>query len=193
MLRGGHAGVNRHFAVRGIVMTQAVLDPAPAVASTVPVTPVAIDHVAYPSYDALLTHRFYVDVMGFALAGAQTGMSRLWGRPYLLVSYQIAPGEALAFFHCDGLTPKGHSDTPATQIHHVALRVRDLDALERWKSRLTAHDVPFALERHGEAEHLYLLDPNEIMLELCVQTPESAAGQLQGAHDTLQRWVDGVR
>jgi catechol 2,3-dioxygenase-like lactoylglutathione lyase family enzyme len=193
MLRGGHAGVNRHFAVRGIVMNQAVLDPSPAVESTVPVTPVAIDHVAYPSYDATLTHRFYVDVMGFALAGAQTGMSRLWGKPYLLVSYQIAPGEALAFFNCDGLAPHGHADTAATQIHHVALRVDDFEALERWKSRFSAYDVPFAVERHGDGDHLYLLDPNEIMLELCVQTPESAAGQWQGALDTLQRWVDGVR
>ncbi|PTE00001.1 VOC family protein [Pandoraea apista] len=193
MLRGGHAGVNRHFAVRGIVMNQVEPDSTLAVASTAPVTPVAIDHVAYPSYDAILTHRFYVDVMGFTLAGAQTGMSRLWGKPYLLVSYEIATGEALAFFNCDGLAPDGHSDTPAAQIHHVALRVRDPEALERWKSHLTAHDVPFAVEHHGDGDHLYLLDPNEIMLELCVQTPESAAGQWQGALDTLQRWVDGVR
>ncbi|MFJ2994882.1 VOC family protein [Pandoraea sp. NPDC087047] len=166
-----------------------------ATASGTPVTPVAIDHVAYPSYDATLTHRFYVDVMGFTLAGAQAGMSRLWGKPYLLVSYQIAPGEALAFFNCDGLAPEPHPhpDTPATQIHHLALRVRDREALDRWKTRLGAHDVRFAIERHGDGEHLYLLDPNDIMLELCVQTPESAAGQSQGALDTLQRWIDGVR
>ncbi|APD12620.1 VOC family protein [Pandoraea sputorum] len=183
-------------------MNQAMLDPTSAVDATSlgraapaapALTPVAIDHVAYPSYDATLTHRFYVDVMGFTLAGAQTGMSRLWGKPYLLVSYQIEPGQALAFFNCDGLAPEPHSDTPATQIHHVALRVRDLEALERWKARLAAHEVPFAVERHSDGEHLYLLDPNEIMLELCVQTPESAAGQSQGALDTLQRWVDGVR
>ncbi|WP_353192795.1 VOC family protein [Pandoraea pnomenusa] len=174
-------------------MNQAVLDPSPAVESAASVTPVAIDHVAYPSYDATLTHRFYVDVMGFTLAGAQSGMSRLWGKPYLLVSYEVAPGQALAFFNCDGLAPTAHPDSPATQIHHVALRVSDRDGLERWKSRLTSHDVPFAVERHGDGEHLYLLDPNEIMLELCVQTPESAAGQRPGALDALQRWVDGVR
>nr|WP_150600712.1 VOC family protein [Pandoraea fibrosis] len=103
------------------------------------------------------------------------------------------PGRGAGVFPLRRAGAERSSDTPATQIHHVALRVRDLEALERWKSRLTAHDVPFALERHGEAEHLYLLDPNEIMLELCVQTPESAAGQLHGAHDILQRWVDGVR
>jgi catechol 2,3-dioxygenase-like lactoylglutathione lyase family enzyme len=174
-------------------MTQAVLDPTFAVDSPASVTPVAIDHVAHPSYDAMLTHRFYVDVMGFRLAGAQTGMSRLWGKPYLLVSYELAPGAALAFFNCDGLAPVDRHDTPAAQIHHVALRVRDREGIERWKARLNAYEVPFAVERHGDGEHLYLLDPNEVMLELCVQTPESAAGQPQGALETLQRWVDGVR
>lgn len=173
-------------------MNQAELEPSPAVESTACVA-VAIDHVAYPSYDAALTHQFYVEVMGFRLTGAQTGMSRLWGKPYLLVSYQLAPGQALAFFSCDGLAPVAHPDSPATQIHHVALRVGGRDALDRWKSRLAAHDVPFAVERHGDGEHVYLLDPNDIMLELCVQTAESAAGQWQGAHDTLQRWLDGVR
>jgi len=187
------AGSNAMESVRESAMSQAVLEPSTAVTSSAPVTPVAIDHVAYPSYDAAQTHRFYVDIMGFTLAGAQTGMSRLWGKPYLLVSYQIAPGEALAFFNCDGLAPVSHPDTPATQIHHVALRVRDREALERWKSRLNTHEVPFVVERHGDGEHLYLLDPNEVMLELCVATPESAAGQPQGAFDTLQRWLDGVR
>lgn len=155
--------------------------------------PVAIDHVAYPSYDAALTHHFYVDVMGFTLSGAQTGVSRLWGRPYLLVSYLIAPGESMAFFCCDGLAPVSHPDTPANQIHHIALRVPDREALGHWKARFDAHDVSYHVETHGDGEHLYLLDPNEVMLELCAQAPESAAGSTTGAVEVLQRWLDGVR
>lgn len=64
--------------------------------------PLAIDHVAHPSFDALATHRFYTQVMGFPLVFAATGENTTTKTPYLLTAYG-AGSCSIDFFEVDGV------------------------------------------------------------------------------------------
>src|SRR3989442_7255871 len=51
-----------------------------------------VDHLAFPSFDSARTHRFCTEVLGFPLTFAMSGLSRTWGKRYLLTAYAVGGG-----------------------------------------------------------------------------------------------------
>lgn len=150
---------------------------------------VRTDHLAFPSFDARVTHRFYTEVMGFPLVHAQSGPSSTWGQEYLLTAYAIGDGRALDFFEHDGMR-RPEPDGLPHDIRHVGLATPSREDIERWKARLDEHGVRWYVEDHGDDEHLYFSDPNGILFEITAEedTLGSQAASKE-ALDVVERWT----
>ncbi len=152
-------------------------------------TELRTDHLAFPSFDASLTHRFYSEVMGFPLIFAQSGMSSTWNREYLLTAYAIGDGRTIDFFEFDGIRRPPEDDLPK-DIRHVGLAVSTCDELERWKSRLDRFEIAYTLEDHGDDEHLYFSDPNGVLFEISAEADTlGARAESSDALAVVERWL----
>jgi glyoxylase I family protein len=129
---------------------------------------VRTDHMAFSSFDARATHRFYTDVMGFPLVHAQSGPSSTWGKQYLLTAYAIGDGRAIDFFEHEGMR-RPEPDGLPHDIRHVGLAAPLREDLGRWKARLDEHGVRWYVEDHGDDEHLCFSDPNGVLFELTAE------------------------
>jgi glyoxylase I family protein len=148
-----------------------------------------LDHLAFPSFDAGETYRFYTEVMGLSLVFAMEGDAKAWkARSFLLTSFAIGDGRVLDFFEYDGIKRPGDDGLPK-DIRHVAMAVESSDALEAWKRRLEAHAVSYWTEEHGpKRESIYFSDPNGVLIEL---TDEAASASPERA--SVARAVEVVR
>lgn len=123
------------------------------------------DHLAFPSFDAGETYRFYTEVMGFRLKFAFSGKSDAWGgRRYLMTAYDFGGGE-IHFFDLDGAR-RPRPDGLPSDIRHVALSVGGANEVAGWRKRLDEHGVAYWSERHGRDVSVYFTDPNGITLEV---------------------------
>jgi catechol 2,3-dioxygenase-like lactoylglutathione lyase family enzyme len=147
------------------------------------------DHLAFPSFDAVATHRFYTHVMGFPLVHAQSGASSTWKKSYLLTAYAIGDGRSIDFFEYDGIARPTAGEMPE-DIQHVGFAVPSSADFEAWKQRLDRHDVRWYTEDHGDDVHLYFRDPNGILFEISLEEDTLAAKpSTSKALDVVQRWA----
>jgi glyoxalase family protein len=155
--------------------------PLPAGPSPSPLATPGFHHVGFVSGEADRTLRFYEELLG--LRGLDpTGVTALHppeldgdeppgpghrtllfgggaGGPGTLVAVRVAPGERRGRWGVGG-------------IHHLALSVRDQDALLRWKRRLRDAGVGSSgpIDR-GYFTSLYFQDPDGHILELATEGP----------------------
>jgi catechol 2,3-dioxygenase-like lactoylglutathione lyase family enzyme len=135
-----------------------------------------LHHVACACRDLDATHHFYADVLGLPLVHTEnTPYEDGWFRH---VFYDLGGGAAIAFFDLHGV---GEPDPLRTAIstdlglpswvNHVAIRC-DEGRRDEVLARLEADggEEPLTLD-HGWCRSTYLLDPNGIVVELCVDTP----------------------
>jgi catechol 2,3-dioxygenase-like lactoylglutathione lyase family enzyme len=146
-------------------------------------THLAIDHLAFPSWDVAATHDFYTRVLGFAFAGASRGDDG-WGHgAFLHFGYRL--GDAvLTFFDVEGFA-RPDDGLPA-DLRHIALRVESFEAVEDWHDRLRAAKTHCWTEQHGAARSVYVDDPNGIAIEF---THGPAANGGRRSLEVLERWV----
>jgi catechol 2,3-dioxygenase-like lactoylglutathione lyase family enzyme len=150
------------------------------------------DHLAFPSFDAGETYRFYTEVLGFRLKFAWAGESEEWGGSYLMTGYDFGGGE-IHFFDLDGARrPK--PDSLPKDIRHVALTVGTRREVAAWRRRLGARGVSFWTEEHGSDLSVYFTDPNGIVLELTSHRREPfRLGAARHGVDVVRQWTAARR
>jgi len=149
-------------------------------------TPLAVDHVALPIFDAAASHRFYTQVLELPLLAAHSGDD--WGgKPWLMMIFSLGDGRQLALCALAGAV-RPASELPK-ETHHLAFTVPSQAELAAWESKLLDHGLRSWREEHGEQHSLYFEEPNGYVLELT--TPSSAATPaLDGASAVVARWSE---
>ena len=149
-----------------------------------------IDHIAHPSFDAAATHRFYADVLGARLKSAVTGDSREWGARYLLAAYDVE-GAELDFFTFDGIV-RPQPDGLPKDIRHVGIAVGAATELACVRARLDEHAISYWIERHDgdDDEHLYVRDPNDLVIEFSVAAVPHA--DRADAAEVVRQWIEST-
>jgi len=135
-----------------------------------------VHHVAYTCHDLDATVHFYEDLVGLPLV--HTEVKHLGDGFFRHVFFAIGDGSALAFFdlHGVGEEPDWSSDLNASTgapgwANHLALGV-DAARMEEVRGRMKAEGVPVVMEvDHGWCHSLYYADPDNLLVELCCDTP----------------------
>jgi catechol 2,3-dioxygenase-like lactoylglutathione lyase family enzyme len=162
--------------------------------------PSRLHHTAYVTKDLEATRHFYEDLLGLPLTATWCESDMLFGaeRTYCHCFFGIGDGGALAFFQFE--KPEDQAlfgpKMPSSPFHHIALNC-DAETQAQIKQRFDAagYGAPdvYVLE-HGYCTSLYLTDPNGMIVELTVDTPEEpevAVGRRNAAHGELKRWLEG--
>ena len=155
-----------------------------------PDTPLRLDHLALPVYDAAKTLHFYTEVLGLPLVDALSGDD--WGgKPWLMMFFGTGSGQLLALSALWGAQPPRPDGLPS-DVRHYAFAVAATEEQEQWKSRLREHGIVFSEEDHGAQHSVYFSDPNGIVLE--VTSPPSDCELQPDAHASqrVQRWIQAV-
>jgi len=156
-----------------------------------PDTPLRLDHLALPVYDAARTLQFYSEVLQLPLVDALSGDD--WGgKRWLMMFFGTGAGQLLALCALQGAQPPPPDGLPA-DVRHYAFSVASCAAQEAWKARLRQHGIAFSEEDHGAQHSIYFSDPNGIVLE--VTTPASKPGLQPDAQaaQRVQRWIAALR
>ena len=138
--------------------------------------PPALHHVAFACKDLEATHHFYAEVLGFPLVHAEIAEQ---GDGYLKhVFYDLGDGSCIAFFHLNRVGEPEEYDTAISTglglpiwVNHVAIRA-DHARVDDVNARLKQHGLERLMRLdHGWSKSTYLVDPNGIMVEFCVDDP----------------------
>ena len=162
--------------------------------------PMRLHHNAYVTRDQEKTRQFYEDVVGMPLVATWSESDELFGkvRTYCHTFFGMGDGGALAFFQF--ADPKDQEEfgprMPASPFHHIALSV-DGETQTAIEKRIAAAGIKppdtFVLE-HGYCRSVYVADPNGLILEFTLDSPEAEQINQQrraDAHQTLKRWLAG--
>jgi glyoxylase I family protein len=162
--------------------------------------PARLHHTAYVSGNLEATRHFYEDLIGLPLTATWCESDMLFGaeRTYCHCFFGLADGGALAFFQF--VRPEGQKlfgpKMPASPFHHIALKV-DAETQAGIEARLQAANYKepqtYILE-HGYCRSLYVVDPDGMICEFTVDSPEVEkinAIRQRDAHSELRRWLAG--
>ena len=136
----------------------------------------ALHHVAFATRDLEATHHFYSDLLGFPLVHAEVKEHN--GGYLKHVFYDIGDGSCIAFFYLHGVGEPAKYDTAISTglglpvwVNHVALRGTS-ERVEKLKSILAAEGIKLEMDiDHGWCKSIYMVDPNGILVEYCVDSP----------------------
>lgn len=132
-----------------------------------------LDHLAHRVQDPTKTHAFYAGVLGLKLTQAYEGEE-------LLLVYELPGGGSVAF-------STGNSRILAYEAEweaeHVGLTVSSREEFENWLQQLRNAGVALRLV---EDERIYFADPDGLVLEIEVESPN---GEDPQAEKKLERWV----
>ena len=147
-----------------------------------------IGHVAHPCFDVAATHAFYRDVLGATLKLSRSGHSSTWNAPYLMLVYDVH-GVELDFFTYAGIVRPPPDGLPR-DIRHAGITVASADELARIRARIEGAGAEHWIELHDgpHDEHVYVRDPNGLVLEFSLAAAPSPAQP--GAEATLRAWLD---
>ncbi len=162
--------------------------------------PARLHHNAYVTKDQEATRAFYEDLIGLPLVATWSEADELFGaeRVYCHTFFGLGDGSALAFFQFANQEDADLFDPELapSPFRHIALKVSTelQDAIAKrlqhadWRPEGT-----FVLE-HGYCRSLYTEDPNGLLIEFTVDTPEVeaiAAERRPKAHAELRTWLAG--
>lgn len=153
-----------------------------------------IHHVAYRCKDAKETVEFYTKVlnMDFILAIAEDRVpSTKEPDPYMHLFMDAGNGNILAFFELPNSPQMGKDPNTPEWVQHIALRVKDEDALMEAKKEIEAHGIEvLGPTNHEIIKSIYFFDPNGHRLELtCVTATEEMMKKLDEVKwDMLEEW-----
>ncbi|MBS3961736.1 MAG: VOC family protein [Sandarakinorhabdus sp.] len=164
--------------------------------------PNRLHHTAYTSKDLEATRAFYEDVIGLPLIATYTEKDVLFGkeREYCHVFFELADGSALAFFQFAHKEDEAEFSPPMPEspFHHIALHVDPATQAEleaRIRDAGMREPDTYVLE-HGYCRSVYVKDPNGMILEFTLDTPEAVTPEVDGprraaARAELARWLAG--
>lgn len=153
-----------------------------------------IHHQAYACWDSEETRHFYEDILGMPLIATVVLEDPLRndGSRYCHTFYEIADGDALAFFEHTSLSHPKRFTARSGSHHHVALEVEGDAMVRELKCKLDAAGVANVLVDHGVYLSLRFNDPNGLVLECTANMPSSSEYERtsrSSAHSVLQRWL----
>jgi catechol 2,3-dioxygenase-like lactoylglutathione lyase family enzyme len=162
--------------------------------------PSRLHHTAYVTKNMEATRKFYEDVVGLPLVATWCESDELFGavRTYIHCFFGLADGGALAFFQF--ANPEDQAEfgptIPFSPFNHIALKV-DAGTQAAIEQRLKAagykEPQTFSLD-HGYCRSLYVSDPNNMLVEFCLDVPEVEKidkMRRADAHSELVRWLKG--
>lgn len=136
-----------------------------------------IHHVAYRCKDAKETVEWYQKNlnMGFVLAFAEDYVpSTKAYDPYMHIFLDAGNGNVLAFFELPNQPKMGSDPNTPDWVQHLALKVKDEQALLSAKAQLEANGIDVVgVTNHGIFHSIYFFDPNGHRLELTYDDPTS--------------------
>ena len=153
-----------------------------------------LHHVAYRCNDARETVDFYTKAIGLKFAHALTNdyvPSVKMFSPHLHIFFEMADGSYIAYFEVPLSPAQGRDENTPEWVQHLALEVKDLEALAAGKKRLEEHgvDVIGPID-HGFCKSIYFFDPSGHRLEMTART--ETAGALEdfekNAFNVLEKW-----
>lgn len=155
-----------------------------------------IHHVAYRCKDAKQTVEWYQKNlnMNFILAFAEDHVpSTKAFDPYMHLFLDAGNGNVLAFFELPTQPEMGRDENTPKWVQHIALRVKDRDALLEAKAHLEGNGVEvLGVTNHGIFHSIYFFDPNGHRLELTYDDPKSpekiAMITEEMKHEMLEEW-----
>lgn len=162
--------------------------------------PARLHHNAYVTKDQEATRAFYEDLIGLPLIATWSEQDELFGaeRVYCHTFFGLGDGSALAFFQFANQEDADLFDPELapSPFRHIALKVSAelQDAIaKRLEDAGWNPEGTFVLE-HGYCRSLYTEDPNGLLIEFTVDSPEAdkiAADRLPVAHAELEKWLAG--
>ncbi len=155
-----------------------------------------LHHVTLVTADAQRNVDFYTRVLGLRLVKTTVNFDDPSSYHLYYADAAGTPGSVITFFEWPR-APRGRPGVGGT--HHVAFRTADVDALRRWKRRLTDLGVrvrgPY--DRHYFTS-IYFRDPDGTILEIAtdgpglhIDEPDGVPGR--GEHAPPSALVRGVR
>ena len=162
--------------------------------------PSRLHHNAYVTKDMEATRKFYEDVIGMPLVATWCEQEELFGkeRTYCHCFFGLDDDSALAFFQFANEDDQKEfgPELPSSPFIHIALNADEetQKALEERieKAGYTAPDT-YILD-HGYCRSVYIKDPNGLILEFTVDSPnmeEINKIRRADAHSELKRWLAG--
>ncbi len=154
-----------------------------------------VHHVAYRCKDAKETVEWYQKHLdlGFVLAIAEDKVpSTGEPDPYMHIFLDVGGGNILAFFELPTKAEMGRDENTPLWTQHLALKVKDMDALLATKERLVAGGVDvLGPVNHTLFHSIYCFDPNGHRIELaCDVTTDKMAKALDKVKwDMLNEWA----
>ena len=153
-----------------------------------------IHHHAYACWDSEDTRHFYEDILGMPLIATVVLEDPLRndGSRYCHTFFEIADGDALAFFEHTSLSHPKRFTARSGPHYHVALEVEGDAMVRELKCKLDAAGVANVLVDHGVFLSLRFNDPNGLVLECMANMPSSSEYERtsrRSAHSVLQRWL----
>lgn len=135
-----------------------------------------IHHVAYACRDINETVRFYDSLLGYPLVHTEIDHNP---RGFLRhVFFDTGDGSCIAFFDLHGMGEKPDWKSAVSTgnglpvwVNHIAFRADEARAAEVRARMDEAGVAPMMEIDHGWCHSVYYLDPNQILIELCRDTP----------------------
>src|SRR5262245_20295560 len=116
-------------------------------------SPLRVDHLVLPAFDAAATYRFYTEALGLPLVEALSGDD--WGgKPWLMMLFSLSEGRQLVLCTLRGMTQPTEKDLPS-DIRHYAFSVASEQELDSWRQRLRAYQINPREEDHGSQRSIY--------------------------------------
>lgn len=155
-----------------------------------------IHHVAYRCKDAKETVDWYKKNlnMDFILAFAEDHVpSTKAFDPYMHLFLDAGNGNVLAFFELPTQPEMGRDENTPKWVQHIALKVKDRQALVQAKEHLETNGVDvLGITNHGIFHSIYFFDPNGHRLELAYDDEKAhqkiAMITEEMKYDMLEQW-----
>ena len=153
-----------------------------------------IHHVAYRCNDAKETVEWYKKNlnMDFLMAFAENQVpSTKEPDPYMHIFLDAGNDNVLAFFELPTNPKMGRDENTPTWVQHIALRVKDRDALLKAREHLEANGVEvLGVTDHGLFHSIYFFDPNGHRIELTYNDPRADEKTAMVTEEMKQAMLD---